>query len=337
MKVVSYTEHGKASEVLEVYEVDDPCPEEGDVLIKMESSGVNPSDVKARSGALWPMTCHRTIPHNDGAGVIVSVGKSVDSSRVGERVWTYNVNRTPNGLEQGANGTCCEYVAIKSRFAVPLPASVSFIEGACLGVPAMTAYVALFSDGPIENKSVLVTGGAGSVGMMAIQLAKWAGVKNIIATVSSDLKAKAAKAAGANETINYKQITSLDLFANSLLDINDGKPFHRIVDVDFGFHIGMISKTLRPGGVISAYASMSTPRPSFDFYPIMMNGATLRLIEIYAQNPNQFGRICKGLNAALADNVIKPMVNKVYNLQQTVEAHEAVEAGRHIGNIVIKL
>lgn len=332
MKAVSYTQHGPAQDVLEYGNLPDPRPGPGEVLVKIHSSGVNPSDVKARAGFLWSMTGPRTIPHSDGAGVIEAVGDGVDPSRIGQRVWTYNVNRTEDGLGQGAIGTGAEYAAVRSVLAVPLPDGVGFIEAAALGVPAMTAYAALLSDGPVEDLSVLVTGGAGAVGSLAIQIAKWAGASRIVATISSDAKADMATQDGADATVNYKETDDL---AAALLDANSGDRFHRIVDVDFGAHIGLAAQILHHGGVIGTYASMSQPQVSFDFYPLMMNGATLRLVEIYAQLPALFEQIYTGVNDILEAGALKPRIDSTYPLVQLAAAHERVESGQQTGNVIV--
>ena len=118
-----------------------PDPAPGEVLVRMHASGINPSDVKLRSGARpgavmqYPMV----IPHSDGAGVIEAVGEGVDTARIGERVWIWN------GQWQRAFGTGAEYIALPSDQAVRLPDTTSFAEGACFGIPAMTAWYALYS------------------------------------------------------------------------------------------------------------------------------------------------------------------------------------------------
>lgn len=337
MKAVSYTRNGPAKDVLEYGDLPDPTPGVGEVLIKVHSSGVNPSDVKARAGLLWPMTAPRTIPHSDGAGVIEAVGESVDRARIGERVWTYNINRTGDGLGQGANGTGAEYTAVKSALAVPLPDGIGFNEAAALGVPAMTAHAALLTDGPVKNMSVLVTGGAGAVGSLAIQIAKWAGASRIVATVSTDAKAKFASEDGADATVNYKENGTPDDLANALLEANGGERFHRLVDVDFGTYINLAPKILHHNSVIGTYASMSQPKPVIDFYPLMMNGTTLRLIEIYAQPPDRFKVIYTGVNKILEEGALKPRIDSTYPLTATVAAHERVESGRQNGNVIVDI
>jgi len=336
MKAISYTKHGAAKDVLELRDLPDPIPGEGEVLVKIHSSGINPSDVKARAGLLWPMTATRTIPHSDGAGVIVAVGKGVELTRIGERVWTYNVNRTENGMGQGANGTAAELTTVRSELAVPLPKGTSFNEGATLGVPALTAHAALLSDGTVKDMSILVTGGAGSVGSMAIQVARWAGASRIVSTVSSDTKAKNAIAGCADAIVNYKDFNSPDALANALIEANEGQKFHRLVDVDFGTYINLAPSLMHHNGVIGAYASMTQPKPTIAFYPLMMNGTTIRLIEVYALPVNRFKSICSGVNKILEDGALKSRIDSIHPLTETVAAHERVESGNQRGNVIVE-
>lgn len=337
MKAVSYTRHGSAAEVLEVGTLPDPTPAAGEVLVRVATSGVNPSDVKARAGYLWPMTAPRTIPHSDGAGIIEAVGDGVDGARVGERVWTYNVNRTENGLGQGAIGTAAELVAVRQSLAVPLPDGIDFIPAAALGVPAMTAHAALLSDGPVEGMSVLVTGGAGAVGSLAIQIAKWAGAGRIVTTVSSDAKAEVAVADGADAAVNYRDLGFGDPLREALLDANGGRLFDRMVDVDFGTYVNLAAGMLHHGAVIGTYASMSEPKPTVDFYPLMMNNITIRLVEIYAQSPERFREITSGVNQVLSDGGLSPRIDSTFALDDVVAAHERVESGGQLGNIVVEI
>lgn len=337
MRAVSYTRHGPAAEVLEIGTLPDPMPGDGEVLVRVATSGVNPSDVKARAGYLWPMTAPRTIPHSDGAGVIEAVGAGVDPARVGQRVWTFNVNRTENGLGQGAIGTAAELVAVREALAVPLPDAADFVPAAALGVPAMTAHAALLADGPVEGMSVLVTGGAGAVGSLAIQIAKWAGAASIVTTVSTGAKAELARADGADAAVNYRELGIGDELRDALLDVNGGKLFDRMVDVDFGTYVNLAAGMLHHGGVIGTYASMSEPRPTVDFYPLMMNNITIRLVEIYAQSPERFREITSGVNRVLADGALSPRIDGTYALADAVAAHERVESGQQLGNVIVEI
>ena len=197
MKATWYTKTGEVEDVLNYGEMNAPIPIAGEVSVRIYASGINPSDVKTRAGARGPIAFDKVIPHSDGAGIIEAVGEGVDLTRVGERVWIWN------GAWKRPFGTCAEYICVPSEQAAPLPINVSFEAGACLGIPASTAYFGVYSDGSVEGKTVLVTGGAGAVGHYAIQFAKLGGAK-VITTVSGPEKAAHAQSAGADAVINYR-------------------------------------------------------------------------------------------------------------------------------------
>jgi NADPH2:quinone reductase len=328
----SYTERGAAKDVLKVGELDTPQPAKGEVLVRIHASGVNPSDVKTRAGNLGPLTVPRTIPQSDGAGVIEAVGEDVPDSRVGERVWLYNVNRTPDGMGQGPNGTAVFYSAVDARQAVPLPYNVSFEEGACLGVPAMTAHRALFADGPVDGQTILVTGGAGAVGSMAIQMARASGAR-VLTTVSSDEKAAVAKEDGADTIINYK---TEDLVP-AILAATGGEKLDRIVDVDFASHINLTTDILKSGGTVAAYASMSNPTPELAYYPLMFNNTNIRLVFVYAMPQDAKDAAAKATNEFLKAGKLKGRIAATYPLQEIVAAHELVESGSQIGKVILTI
>src|SRR5216117_2461319 len=119
-----------------------PEPGPGEVRVRIVASGLNPTDVKSRAGSR-PMGFPRVVPHQDGAGVIDKVGRGVSASRVGERVWLYIVQW------QRAWGTAAEFTIVPVSRAVPLPATATFADAACLGIPAVTAHRCLFADGSI--------------------------------------------------------------------------------------------------------------------------------------------------------------------------------------------
>lgn len=160
MKAIWYEQPGEAAAVLQYGDIEQPQPGPGEVLVRVHASGVNPSDTKFRSGWMGLKQPYpRTIPHNDGAGMIEAVGEGVPSSRVGERVWIYEAQRG------SAWGTAADSVVVPTHKAVSLPEWFDFAAGASLGVPAMTAHFSVFSDGPIAGKTILIHGGAGAVGL----------------------------------------------------------------------------------------------------------------------------------------------------------------------------
>src|ERR1043165_7190749 len=198
MRAAYYEQNGAARDVLTVAAVDTPTPGPGEVRVKLRTSGVNPSDVKAREGRTRKIGYPRVIRHSGGAGDIDMVGDGVPASRKGERVWVWN------GQWKRPFGTCAEYIVLPAALASPLPASESYEAGACLGIPAMTAYHAVAVANVSKGSKVLVTGGAGAVGHYAIQFAKARGA-TVLTTVSSEAKAALARQAGADHTIDYKR------------------------------------------------------------------------------------------------------------------------------------
>src|SRR6516162_8037034 len=195
MKAAWYEKQGPARQVLVVGAMPDPEPGPGEVRIRVAASGINPGDVKKRQDAFGVgMPFPRVIPHSDGAGVIQAVGGGVSAARVGERVWCFGAQ------SYRPFGTAAEYVVVPAEQAVPLPDRVSFEQGACLGIPGITAHRAVHVAGAVDGRAVLVQGGAGAVGQCAVALARHAGAV-VIATVRSDRAGAGAQRAGAHHVI----------------------------------------------------------------------------------------------------------------------------------------
>jgi NADPH2:quinone reductase len=326
MKAAWFEDTGPARDVIEVGHRDTPFAGPGEVLVALKASGVNPSDVKTRAGARGPLAYPFIVPHSDGAGIVEAVGDGVDAARIGQRVWVWN------GAWKRQFGTCAEYIAVPQEMAVPLPTNTDFAAGACLGIPASTACYGLFADGDIKGQTVLVTGGAGAVGHYAIQLAKWGGAR-VVTTVSSDEKAQRAREAGADHVVNY---TTGDPAA-AILDAVGGKTVDRVVEVEFGGNLEVTNRVLRPGGVIATYGSMADPNPSLPFYDMMFNGTTLRMFLVYLLAGEARAMVCRRVNAALESGAIRHAIAATYALDDTAAAHEAVESGKVIGNVVIEI
>lgn len=324
MRAAYYESVGSAEDVMQVGERPTPVPRDGEVRIRVFASGVNPSDVKTRAGRRGPISHPYVIPHSDGAGVIDSIGSGVDPNRIGERVWTWNA------AWKRPFGTCAEFVCLPAEQALPLPANTEFDAGACLGIPAMTACHATLGDGPLTAKTVLVTGGAGAVGHYAIQFAKWSGAR-VITTVSGAAKAADAKAAGADHVINYRE---QDVVL-AIKELTAGAGVDRIVEVEFGGNLAVSNQVLNVGGVIAAYGSTAVPTPQLPFYPMMFNHTTVQMIVVYSLNLAQRRRACSLIEEALEAGVLKHRIGARFTLDDSAQAHEAVESGSVIGNVVV--
>jgi len=244
MRATWFESFGSARDVLQVGEKDEPEVGAGEVLVRMATSGINPSDVKKRAGS-FPnlLDLGYVIPNSDGAGVIEAVGEGVDAGRIGERAWIYQA-------QYGRRfGTAAEYVAIDASRAPRLPDNAGFEVGACMGIPAMTAHRCVFADGDVTGQTILVTGGAGRVGHYAIQWASQAGA-TVIASASNDKDNAACVAAGAAHVVNHRD----EGFVDQILAANEGLPVDRIVDVEFGANLAASIAVLRIGGTIATYS-----------------------------------------------------------------------------------
>jgi NADPH2:quinone reductase len=327
MRAIWYADQGAAKDVLTLGEMDEPAPGPGEVAVYIKASGVNPSDVKQRAGVRGPMSVARQIPHSDGAGVIKAVGEGVDPSRIGERVWLFNA------AFKRAHGTCAEVCVLPAEFAARLPDETSFEAGACLGVPAITAHRALFWNGPIAGKTVLITGGAGAVGLMAIQLAKWAGAAQVITTVSSSEKAEAALAAGADEIINYRRQDVVE----AIEAVTEGEGVDHIVEVEFGGNLKESLDVLRAGGVIASYGSEGERTPELPFYEMMFKNIQLVTIFVYLLRAEERAAAVHDIQRALSEGALKPVIYKSFDLASAPAAHDCVEDGKKIGAVLVTL
>jgi NADPH2:quinone reductase len=271
------------------------------------------------------MAAPRVIPHSDGAGVIERVGLGVDASRIGERVWIWN------GQWKRPFGTAATYTALPSEQAVQLPDSTPFEAGACLGIPALTAHRAVTIDGSPEGQIVLVSGGAGAVGHYAIQFAKLLGAAQVIATVSSGKKADHAMAAGADEVINYRE----DDVPDRVREITGGRGVDRVVEVDIAANATLIPKIIAQDGLCAAYGS-NAAQACFDFGPMILSGAAVRFFIVYELSKTARQRGVSDLTRWMEEGRVEHAVAMTMPLERTAEAHELLEQGREIGNIVLQ-
>ena len=324
MKAVWYDKQGPAREVLHCGDMPTPEAGPGEVRIKLEASGVNPSDTYRRAGTTDPMEYPRVIVNSDGAGIVDRIGPGARRFKVGDRVWLYNGQR--NGR---AFGTAAEYIALDENLVTPLPDNLSFAEGATLGVPGMTAWVCLFHAGAIDGQTVLVTGGAGAVGHYAIQLAKWGGAR-VITTVSNPQKAEIAQAAGADLVIDYKQ----EDVAQRVRQFTP-KGVDRIVEVDFGGNIATTEKILARCATVAVYASKGNLKPQVTVRVLTGKNATIYGMQLPLTPLPLQRKAQAGITEWLAGGRRIHMVAAQFPLQQTAEAHLGVEAGTKLGTVIV--
>ncbi len=328
MQAAFYTATGPADAVLTVDEQSTPQPSANELLIRLHASGVNPSDVKARAGlraGSSSMPFARIVPHSDGAGIITAVGEGVDPARVGERVWLCN------GQWQRASGTAAQYIAIDQALVFELPEHSSFAEGAALGIPALTAAHCVFSGGAVKGQTLLINGGAGTVGYLAVQMAVAAGAKVI--TSSSAAQRQLLLDAGVASALDY----SAEDLADQILSANAGKGVDRIIEVEFGANADTNAAVIKDRGTLVAYGSAKEQRPEIPFYPFMFKGVTLDLVLVYKLSAQERTAAAERVNAALSSAKLQVPVHAKYPLRECAKAHEAVEAGNRSGAIIVEI
>lgn len=325
MRAALYRTFGPAREVLELSDVETLEPGPGEVLVRMHTSAINPSDVKKRAGAFPDLLEGGfVIPNSDGAGVIEAVGEGIDKSRKGERVWVFQAQH------ERRFGTAAEYVAISSNYAPRLPEAVGFDVGACLGIPAMTAHRAVFADGEVEDRTILVMGGAGRVGYYAIQWAHRAGA-TVIASASNDADTAACLEAGADHIINHR---ARDV-AGQVLEASKGALIDRVVDLEFGTNLPVSIEVLKVGGTIAAYGSAQKPEPVLPFYRMMYKDLTLRTIIVYAMPDSAKDHAVADISSALSGGWLKHRIAHTLPLEDIAAGNEVVEAGDARGAVIL--
>jgi NADPH2:quinone reductase len=325
MRAAYYEANGAAGEVLRVGEVETPEPGRGEVRVRLLASGVNPSDVKSRAGTTRKIAFPRVIPHSDGAGEIDRVGEGVPPARLRERVWVWN------GQWRRPFGTAAQWIVLPAEQAVPLPANIGMEAGACLGIPAYTGYQAVGLAGAKEGSTVLVAAGAGAVGHYAIQFAKRRKA-TVITTVSSPAKAEIARQAGADHVIDYRR----ENVGDRVMALTAKRGVDAVIEVDLAANARLLPNVLAPNGVVAIYGS-GAPEASIPFQFLLTNNIALKFFLVYLMPPEERARATADITGLLERGALVHNVAQTFDLGDIVAAHEAVEAGKAMGNIVVRI
>ena len=304
-----------------------PKAEQGQVLVKISTTGINPSDVKKRAGAFSNLLdAGLVIPHSDGAGVIESVGEGVEGSRVGERVFVYQA-------QYGRRfGTAAEYVAVDSIRAPRLPDTASFEVGACIGIPMMTAHRCVFADGGVRGQNILVTGGAGRVGYYAIQLAKWGGA-NVVATASNPADKATCLEVGADFVVNHRESG----WGDAVLTLIGDEKINRVVDVEFGANLPELLNCLATGATIATYSSTQVREPKLPFLQMMFMDLPIRMVIVYAMPEEAKVQAIDDICHLLDSSALQHRVAHCLPFEEMVRSHELIEQGGFSGCVVVSV
>ena len=324
MKAAWYERQGAARDVLTVGAMEEPWPRAGEVRIRVAVSGVNPGDVKKRHNAFGVgMPYPRVIPHSDGAGTIDAIGEGVSREWIGRQVWCYGAQ------SYRPFGTAAEYTVVPLEQAVPLPERVPMEQGACLGIPGLTAHRAVHVAGPVERRTVLVQGGAGSVGACAVQLAHRAGAR-VIATCRSESDQDIASRAGADQVL----LTDDTSVARIRELAPDG--VHHIVEVAFAANMTTNLKVLAQGGAIATYAT-NVPTPEIPVWQLVFLNARIFFIGSDDIPTEAKMEAARAINQALEAGWRGLDIAKHFPLEDIAQAHEFVERPTKSGRAIVTI
>ncbi|MDM7890006.1 NADPH:quinone reductase [Curtobacterium sp. RHCJP20] len=323
MKAAWYDEQGVASEVLRFGERPDPAPGEGEVRVRVTFSGVNPGDTKKRGGWLGSaMPYPEVIPHSDGAGVVDQVGAGVDEELIGRRVAVHGAQ------SYRQSGTAAEYTVVPTELVTFLPDTVPDDVAALLGIPGITAHRAVFGDGPVTGKVVLVHGVRGGVSGIAAQLAQWGGA-TVIGTVrrSSDL--------GGDGLPDVDHVVALDDDPAAAVRRIAPDGVDRVVEVALDANADLDAAVIANDGVIATYFARGD-RVSLPFPPLLFANVTVRFLGSDDFPPATKRAAMDDLVAAVGEGALRLSVGEVLPLEQIAQAHDDVDAGR-VGRVLVRI
>ena len=326
MRAALYRRKGSARDVLEIADIDIPDPSDDEVRVRLHTSGINPSDVKIRSGTSiggMEMPFPEVVPHSDGAGTIEAAGKGATGLKEGDRVWVYN------GAFGRAFGTAADAITLPVRQVRPLPENTSFAHGACLGIPAQTAVHAVTRGGDIKDKSVYISGGGGVVGRYCIQVAKALGAGKVVATASNPLSKETAEVAGADTVLDYRS----ENLASEIMDASGG--IDHAVEAEFGINTATLASVVKPCGSIAAYGSALDKTPTLPFYDFMFKNIQLTMLIVYLLDDKDRENTVRILTGLLEDGALTENIAATLPLEECAAAHEMVEKSGKSGSVIL--
>ena len=313
-----------------------PAAGPGEILVRVRACSLNYRDLSMPHGGYPRNDKSPLIPLSDGAGEVAAVGPGVTEFAEGDRVagcffqdWEdgdVTDDQMGTALGGGLDGMLAEYVVLRQRGAVKMPAGYSFEQAACLPCAAVTAWQALTLAG-LKPGDTILTLGTGGVSIFALQLAKAAGARVII-TSSSDEKLERARALGADETINYKTTPDWDKAARKL---TGGVGVDNVIEVGGVGTLRQSFKAARVSGTVSLIGVLTGRAESPNPLIVMRNRLTLRGIYVGSR------RMFLDLNRAVEVNGVEPVIDKVFPFGQARQAFEHLQAGKHFGKIVISV
>ncbi|WP_062430679.1 NAD(P)H-quinone oxidoreductase [Herbidospora daliensis] len=305
-------------EVLEWRGVPDPVPARGEVVIEITASAVNRADLLQRQGLYSPPPGASEIPGLECSGVITEVGEGVDSLTVGDEVTALL-----------AGGGYAEKVAVPWQQVMPAPTSLA--ESAALPEVACTVWSNVFMAARLrKGETLLVHGGASGIGTMAIQLGKAFGSR-VIVTAGSEAKLERCLTLGADRGINYREEDFSQVLVDDRPDV--------ILDIMGAKYLKPNVAILAKGGRLAIIGMQGGTKGELDIAALLQKRATVMAAALRSRTPDEKGAICRGVADSVwplvSAGAINPIVHAEIPMEHAAEAHRMLEAGDHIGKILL--
>jgi len=318
MKAIRVKEFG-GPEVMQLEEMPDPKPSGAQVVVRIRAAGVNPVDAYIRSGVYPRKPALPYTPGTDGAGIVESAGPDARRFKAGDGVY----------LAGSLSGTYAQLALCEEQFVFPLPAQVSFAQGAAIHVPYATAYRALFQRAhALAGETLLVHGASGGVGIAAVQLARAAGL-HVVGTVGSERGRKLVLAEGAHEVLDHSAPNHFE----EALAATGGRGYDLILEMLANVNLGRDLTILAPHGRVSVVGSRGnaeiTPRD------MMGRDGAIFGMSLWNATPQEVTSIHAALIAGLENKSLRPVVSQEIPLAEAARAHTAIMAGGAYGKIVL--
>jgi NADPH2:quinone reductase len=318
MKAIRVHEFG-GPEVLRLEEVSDPKSADGQVVVHIRAAGVNPVETYIRAGVYPRIPPLPYTPGTDGAGTVESVGKDVTRFKPGDRVYAAG----------SLSGTYAELALCEARAVFPLPANVSFAQGAAMHVPCATAFRALFHRAHARGgETVLIHGASGGVGIAAVQLASAAGLR-VIGTAGSDRGKKLVADEGAHQVLDHKAPNHFE----EALSATGGRGYDVIIEMLANVNLGRDLPMLAPGGRVVVVGNRGNAE--INARDIMTRDGAILGMSLWNASPSDLTSIHSALVAALENQTLRPVIGQEIPLAEAPRAHKSVMDSGAYGKIVL--
>ena len=314
-----------------------PVPGPNEVLVRMRAASLNFRDLLMIDGKYAPEQALPLIPCSDGVGETVQLGEGVSTRQVGERVCPLFAQGWVSGTPTRAmlrrtlggplDGVLAEYAVFPEAGVIPVPSYLSDVEAACLPCAALTAWGALFEHGRLAPNESLVTLGTGGVALFAAQFAIAHGAK-VIALSSQEKKLERLATLGATAGLNYLEIPD---WGRAVRRLTWGEGAEQIIEVGGAASLSQSLQAVKPGGTVSLIGVLGGTKAELDLLPILMR--QIRVQGIFVGNRKSFTL----MNEWLERTRVRPVVDKVFALDETSAALEYLRGGHHFGKVCIEI